>query len=69
MEKKEKILTNDLRDVLKKVLKNELNKMPEQLETLEPRDRLNLVCKLMPYVFPKVETVCLKEGEPFTLDL
>ena len=34
------------------------------LETLDPKERLNVVCKLMPYIFPKVETVHPTEGEP-----
>ena len=65
---KEKIMITDLRDSLKRVIQNELIKFPEQLEALEPKERLNLVCKLMPYVFPRVDTVHLKEGEPFTFD-
>ena len=65
---KEKIMITDLRDSLKRVIQNELIKFPEQLEALELKERLNVVCKLMPYVFPKVNTVHLKEGEPFTFD-
>ena len=65
---KEKIMITDLRDSLKRVIQNELIKFPEQLEALEPKERLNVVCKLMPYVFPRVDRVHLKEGEPFTFD-
>ena len=68
LDTKEKIMITDLRDSLKRVIQNELIKFPEQLEALEPKERLNVVCKLMPYVFPKVNTVHLKEGEPFTFD-
>lgn len=68
MKTKEKILITDLRDSLKLVIQNELIQLPEQLEVLEPKERLNIVCKLMPYVFPRVDTVNLKEGEPFTFD-
>jgi hypothetical protein len=68
MKEKEKILTNDLRNSLKEVVQKELKQLPEQLETLEPKDRINFVCKLMPYVFPTVQKVHLKEGEPFTFD-
>lgn len=65
---KEKIMITDLRDSLKRVIQNELIQLPEQLEVLEPKERLNVLCKLMPYVFPRVDTVHLKEGEPFTFD-
>lgn len=68
MEIKEKILTNDLRNDLKEVIQRELKQLHEQLEALEPKERLNVVCKLMPYVFPRVDAVHLKEGEPFTFD-
>ena len=65
---KDKIMITDLRDSLKRVIQNELIKLPEQLEALEPKERLNVVCKLIPYVFPRVDAVNLKEGEPFTFD-
>ena len=68
MKTKEKILTNDLRDTLKSIMQKEIDKLPETLEALEPKERLNVLCRLMPYVFPKVETVHPKNGEPFTFD-
>ena len=68
MDTKEQILTNELRNNLKEVIQRELKQLHEQLEALEPKERLNVVCKLMPYVFPKVNTVHLKEGEPFSFD-
>jgi len=64
MKTKEQVLTIDLRETLKSIMQNEIEKLPETLEALEPRERLNIVIKLMPYVFPKVETVHLTEGEP-----
>ncbi len=68
MEIQEKILTNSLRNNLKKIIENELKELPKQLEALEPKERLNFICKIMPYVFPKVEAVDLKQGEPFSFD-
>jgi hypothetical protein len=68
MNTKEPILTYDLRDKLKSIMQKEIEKLPETLEALEPKERLNVVCKLLPYVFPKVEAVHPKEGEPFTFD-
>ena len=68
MDTKEQILINELRNNLKEVIQRELKQLNEQLEALEPKERLNVVCKLMPYVFPKVNTVDLKEGEPFSFD-
>ena len=68
MKAKEQILTNDLRDKLKSIMKKEIEKLPETLEALEPKERINILCKLMPFVFPKVEAIHPKEGEPFTFD-
>ena len=65
MKTKEQILTMSLRETLKNIMKKEVEKLPTTLETLEPKERLNILCKLMPYVFPKVEAVHPKEGEPF----
>jgi len=55
-----------LRDKIKAIVQAELETLAETLETLEPEKRLNIVCKLLPFVCPKVETVSHKEGEPFT---
>jgi len=65
---KEQVLTNNLRETLKTIMQKELEKLPETLEALDPKERLNVVCKLMPYVFPKVETVHAKEGEPLQFE-
>ena len=60
----DQILTSSLRETLNILMQKELNKLPEILESLDPKERLNALCKLMPYVFPKVETITSKEGEP-----
>jgi len=65
---KEQVLTSNLRETLKTIMQKEIEKLPETLEALDPKERLNVVCKLMPYVFPKVETVHPKEGEPLQFD-
>lgn len=61
---KDQILTMDLREALKTIMQKEIEELPNILEALEPKERLNIVCKLMPYIFPKVETVHPTEGEP-----
>lgn len=64
MKTKEQVLTNVLRETLKSIMQKEIQKLPETLETLEPKERLNILCKLMPFIFPKVEAVHPTEGEP-----
>ena len=67
MKTKEQILTMNLRETLKEIMQKEIEKLPKTLESLDPKERLNVVCKLMPYVFPRVETVHPTEGEPIQI--
>jgi len=68
VKEKEPILTKDLRVSLKELMQKEIKGLPKLIESLEPEKRINVLCKLMPYVFPKVENVSPKEGEPFSID-
>ena len=65
MKSKEQTLTAELRDTLKTIMQKEIEKLPETLEQIEPKERLNVMCKLIPFVCPKVNTVSATEGEPF----
>jgi len=60
-------LTTDLRKVLKDAIQKEFEQLPKTLEALEPKERLNILCKLMPFVFPKVDTIDFDQGEPGAL--
>jgi hypothetical protein len=64
MKTKEQVLTIGLRETLKAIMQKEIERLPETLESLEPKERLNVLCKLMPFVFPRVEAVHPTEGEP-----
>lgn len=59
-----KPLVKNLRETLKEQVQRELESLPETLKDLEPEKRLNIVCKLIPYVLPKVEAVHSEKGEP-----
>ena len=56
----------NLRKTLKEIMRKEFEQLPETLKELEPKERLNILCKLMPLVFPKVEAVHPTDGEPFS---
>lgn len=64
MKTKEKVLTTGLRETLKDLMQKELEQLPETLKELDPVQRLNILCKLMPYVLPKTESVKHTLGEP-----
>ena len=61
-------LTKELRIILKDVLYNELEKIEELLESLEPKERLELVIKILPVILPKVNKIGHTSNEPFEVD-
>ena len=66
----DQVLAIDLRENLKKIMQKEIQKVPEYIEALnDPKEKLNFFCKMMPYIFPKVEAVTLTKGEPINFDI
>ena len=61
-----KPLTGNIRDKLKDIIQKEMEQLSETLKELEPVQRLNVLCKLIPYILPKVEAVHSEKGEPET---
>ena len=58
-------LTKEIRTVLKDLIYKELDQIQEHLNSLEPKQRLELVIKLIPYVLPKVDSISHAANEPF----
>lgn len=58
--------TAELREKLKNILSAEIDNMPELLSRLDDKQKSELLLKLLPYVFPKVEAVPMQAGEPLT---
>ena len=50
-------LTKEIRKILNNIVHKELEKVEENLNTLEPKQRLEVLIKLMPYALPKVESI------------
>ena len=61
-------LTKELRAVLKNILHQEIELLPEHFNKLEPKDRLELLVKLLPFTLPKIEAVNYQENEPIQWD-
>lgn len=55
---------DDIRSTLKELFRAEIDRLPEALNGLDEKDRLVFLCKLMPFVLPKVEAVAATKGEP-----
>ena len=62
-------LTKELRSFLKDILYQELEQIQEHLDALNPKERVELLIKLMPYALPKVTSVSHTTNEPLDWDL
>lgn len=59
-------ITRELRESLKAVLSSELDRLPETLSSLPPKDRLEIVVRLMPFAMPKVDSIAGSyDGDPW----
>ena len=61
-------LTKELRGVLKNLIHEELETLHERLDHLDPKERLEVLVKLLPYVLPKVSPTSHCTDEPFELN-
>jgi hypothetical protein len=59
-----KPLTGNIRETLKELMQKEIESLSDTLKELEPVQRMNILCKLIPFVLPKVESVTHTQGEP-----
>jgi len=57
-------ITKELRSLLKDIMYDEIGALQERLDTLSPKDRVDLLIKLMPYALPKVTSVSHTTNEP-----
>ena len=57
-------LTKELRVLLKDIMYQELKEVQQRFSLLEPKQRIELIIKLMPYVLPKVNSISHKTNEP-----
>lgn len=63
------VLTNELRTTLKNIFDKELETLPNRLDKLDGKDRIELLIKLLPYILPKVKEIDHQEGEPIQWSL
>ena len=57
-------MTKELRSVLKDILFEEIEELQDRLDNLNPKERVELIIKLMPYALPKVKSVSHTTNEP-----
>jgi len=56
-------ITKELRSLLKDIIYNELEQLPERLDKLDEKDRIELVYKFAKLVFPAPQNVSAYDGE------
>ena len=56
-------LTFQARLMLLEAIDGELEKIPELMAELSPKDRLGILCKLLPYVLPKIEITTAENAD------
>jgi len=54
-------LTSELKNIIKQIVSNQLDKLDAELETLTPEKRIDFTIKLMQFILPK--TTNLNIGE------
>ena len=57
-------MTKELRSILKDVMHQVIEIIQDHLVQLSPKERVELLIKLMPYVLPKVENISHTTNEP-----
>ncbi len=62
-------LTKELRKDLKEIVFHELQNLPDYLRGLSPEKRMEVLLKLLPYVFPKVKPISSNSGEPIEFNM
>ena len=57
-------MTKELRSILKDILFEDIEVLQEHIDALKPKERVELLIKLIPYALPKVTSVLNTTNEP-----
>lgn len=67
--------TSETKELLKNIVSNQLDKVEDLLNDLEPKDRIDAVIKLLPYILPRQSEIAIESKEdeerfkPITVNL
>ena len=56
--------TSETKGILQKIVSKELDNIADLLEQLDPKERIDAVIKLLPYVVPKQSEISISDDEP-----
>ena len=57
-------MTKEFRAVLKELVFDEISQVQSHFEKLDPKERIELLIKLLPYVCPKIQSASHSLNEP-----
>lgn len=55
--------TAETKELLQKIVSNQINGINDLLEQLEPKERIDAIIKLLPYIVPKQSEVSVIDNE------
>tara|TARA_B100001059_G_C17521873_1_gene421188 strand:+ start:41 stop:280 length:240 start_codon:yes stop_codon:yes gene_type:complete len=58
-------MTKELRSILKDMMYQEIDIIQDHLDQLSPKERIEILIKLMPFVLPKTTSISHTTNEPF----
>jgi len=61
-------LTAEMRQVLKVILEQELERLPQLLDSLKPEKKAEIICRLLPFVLPQMSETELTGGRKVVID-
>ncbi|HMQ06042.1 MAG TPA: DUF5681 domain-containing protein [Saprospiraceae bacterium] len=60
---------SELKEIIHTILKKEIEGLPEQLDRLKPKDRLDIFIKLLPYFIPKYSDLEMNTGDKIQINI
>ena len=57
-------MTKELRSILKDMMYQEIDIIQDHLDQLSPKERIDILIKLMPFVLPKTTSISHTTNEP-----
>ena len=60
-------ITKETREVLKDIIENNLERLESDLESLEAKDRWDIIIRLLPYTLPKADLLGFKNDKTITV--
>lgn len=56
------LMTRELRELLRTAFNDEINSIPATLKSMEPKERLDMLCKFLPYFAPKMQSIAIEDN-------